>query len=64
MKFKQRSMETVKNIIQYFVTFFLLLSFVFLAIITGLNLLSNSAYKKFVKGNKIYVRRKNANKIK
>ena len=64
MKLKQRSVETVKNIIQYFVTFFLLLSFVFLAIITGLNLLSNSAYKKFVKGNKIYVRRKNANKIK
>ncbi|GAB6108197.1 hypothetical protein [Fusibacter bizertensis] len=64
MKLKQRSMETVKNIIQYFVTFFLLLSFVFLAIITGLNLLSNSAYKKFVKGNKIYVRRKNANKTK
>lgn len=61
MKIKQRSIETFKNIIQYFVTFFLLLSFVFLAIVTGLNLLSNSAYKKFVKGNKIYARRKGAN---
>ena len=62
MKIKQRSVATFKNIIQVFVTFFLLLSFVFLASVTGLNLLSNSAYKKFLKGNKIYARRNNANK--
>jgi len=52
MKITKKGIEKFKNIIQYIVTFFAILSFVFLAILTGLGLLSNSAYKKFIKGSR------------
>ena len=44
-----RGIESAKSVVQAIVTFFAILSFIFLAILTGLSLLSNSAYKKFLK---------------
>lgn len=48
----KKSLSKLKSIIQGVVTFFAILSFIFLAILTGLSVLSNSAYKKFVKSGK------------
>lgn len=58
METTKKSIEKVKNILQFVVTFFAILSFVFLAILTGLGLLSNSAYKKFIKGSRYDKREK------
>ena len=52
MKITKKGLEQLKKILQFFVTFFAVLSFVFLAILTGLGLLSNVAYKKFTKGSR------------
>ena len=48
----KKGLSKVKGVIQGVVTFFAILSFIFLAILTGLSLLSNSAYKKFIKSGK------------
>ena len=45
----KKGLSKLKGIVQGVVTFFAILSFIFLAILTGLSLLSNSAYKKFIK---------------
>lgn len=48
----KKGLSKVKGVVQGVVTFFAILSFIFLAILTGLSLLSNSAYKKFIKSGK------------
>lgn len=40
----------MKGVIQFIVTFFAIVSFVFLAVLTGLHLASCRAYSKFLKG--------------
>jgi len=49
MNLSKRGIESVKGVFQAIVTFFVILSFIFLAILTGISLLSNSAYKKLLK---------------
>ncbi len=52
MRITKKGIDQCKKILQAFVTFFAILSFIFLAILTGLGLLSNVAYKKFTKGSR------------
>lgn len=52
MNMPKRGLEGAKSVVQGIVTFFAILSFIFLAILTGLSLLSNSAYKKLQKSAK------------
>ena len=52
MNTAKRGLCKIKGVVQGVVTFFAILSFIFLAILTGLSLLSNSAYKKFIKSGK------------
>jgi|GEM_PF-3905856 len=49
MNLSKRGIESAKGLFQAIVTFFAILSFIFLAILTGISLLSNSAYKKLLK---------------
>lgn len=56
MTMTEKSLDKIKNVLQFIATFFAVLSFIFLALLTGLGLLSNSAYKKVTKGSK-YVKR-------
>ncbi|OJV66514.1 MAG: hypothetical protein BGO41_03565 [Clostridiales bacterium 38-18] len=63
METSKKNVKKVKNVFQSIFTFFALISFIFVGIFTGLSLLSNLAYRRYLKGNTVKIKEKIQKKL-